>query len=84
MTVLNKFYSRFLRKTKGLFRRKHQRIPPLQKHWLDVMLGKKKSLLPLPDEVVFGITIEEVQGLRKELDGIHRRLSTLECNGRHK
>ena len=79
-----KFYSKLLCKRKEQRRLKCQRMPALQKHWLDVMLGIKKSFLPLPAEVEFGIAIEQVQGLRKELDEIHKRLSILEGNGPHK
>ena len=58
--------------------------PKLQQHWEDVMLGKCKSFLPVPDEAIFPFTTEKTTGLREELDGIRQRLSILEDNGRDK
>ena len=75
---MNKFCSIFSRKSKEKFHQIDQENQVLQKHWSDVMLGIKKSFLPLPSEVEFGISIIEVKGLKEELNEIHKRLSTLE------
>lgn len=75
---MNKFFSIFSHRNKEKSHQINQKTQTLQKHWSETMHGKRKSFFPLPAEVEFNISIEQVQGLRKELDGIRKRLSTLE------
>jgi hypothetical protein len=75
---MNRFFSIILHRNKARSLQRYPKNQAMQKHWEDVMSGKKKSFLPIPDEVKFGISIEEITGLRQELNEIHKRLSTLE------
>ena len=84
MIILYKFYSKFLRKGKVLLHQILQRTPLSKKYWLDKWTEKEEAFLAQFDGVEFATPIEEVQGLRKELNEIYRRLSILEKNERQK
>lgn len=76
--MLQKLYSTILHKTTKPLHQKHLENQILQQHWEDAMLGKMRGLLPLPVGAGLDISIEQIQGLRKELNALQQRLSTLE------
>jgi hypothetical protein len=76
--MLQMLYSKFWRKNKETCHQKPQKMTALEKHWLNSLTGKCKQFLPLPLEAALEIATVGEERQQKVLDGIHKRLSTLE------
>lgn len=76
--MLKKLFAIILHRSKRPLSKEHQLYQKLRECWKYVA-SHRMPYLPLPlGEVEPLITIKEIKGLSKELDGIHKRLSMLE------